>query len=120
MIDTVKLCDTLGLDPKEFYIIFASENTPWLFSTVECGRQITPDSLENENMLLYEVEEMFQEHISRVRQTLGTIQRFRAMMYGPTSKECKNENSDSGTDNKNKPGTDTGSDRSTKKEQIAY
>ena len=93
MIQTKKLCKTIGLEEGAFRIEYAGTvkdgYTPYILSDLLMGRQITHESVEDENMFLYEVEMMFVHNIHNLQSELDAIRRFRASFYGPTKGESK-------------------------------
>jgi len=107
MIQTQKLCESVGIHKDAFSITYSDEATPFVTTMTEALRQITPETVEDENMLLYETEIMFENHINMMQQELDKIRRFRAMYYGPTNHEANNTDSE---------GTDSSKDSNTDKE----
>lgn len=91
MIDTRKLCKTLNLPEKAFFIQFEKNSTqdftPFLLSSYLVQRQIEPETVDDEEDLLYEAEMLYSEMIEGLTNELKAIRRFRQSVYGPTDDE---------------------------------
>jgi len=82
MVQTDKLCETLGLDSHAFFVHYNHDNTPYLMTMVECGRQVPPSVLESENKTLEQVEKLYGTLIKMMQDELSTIAHFREQFYG--------------------------------------
>lgn len=115
MIDTKKLCETIGLDEEAFKIRFVQDDggfTYYVVSESLTGRQVEPEVIGDENKLLYETEQMFEYLIFQLKEELAQIKRHRATYFGPEKKDgTKSKGTKS---NKKTPGSSK--DRGKKKE----
>ena len=84
MINTEKLCKTLSIPHNAFFIRFVEDFTPYLCSNYEAGRQINPNSLENEGHILCEAEELYKHMIEELTNELQKIESFRKSFYSNT------------------------------------
>ena len=86
MIDTKKLCTTMGIDKDTFYIFMDKKGIPFMHTEVGNGRQLSKDDLDIEGMLLYDAEKLLKDTKDMLEKEIQAIQRFRRTFYGPDHK----------------------------------
>lgn len=90
MLNPVEICNAVGIDEDAFQVLFEYDNlqqgkmcTPYVMTHIAGGQPVPPEALYDENMLLYEVEMLFEAQMKELALELNAIRKYRATMYGP-------------------------------------